>query len=273
MNNASDNRGLDAAVLLCRVRESGNLGSICRAMKTMGITRLVLADCPEYDDATVRTMAVHAADLYDNAQRYSTLENALSNFSLSAGFTRRTGARRKGASLSARDFARSALGHPACEAPFTGRQQSLALVFGNERDGLSDRELALCSLAVYIPSSEKFPSLNVAQAVQIACYELFMSSKEAETPAAASEAIRDDADEGRILPRQNIDQGVDGIIKAFAEMGAFKQSDDTYLRGFLRDLCERAGVRRFELDYLQKSFFKAFALGTKSDEMKRPQEK
>ncbi|MDX9827444.1 MAG: RNA methyltransferase [Spirochaetia bacterium] len=273
MNDASDSREIDAAVLLCRIKESGNLGSICRAMKTMGITRLVLADCPDYDQELVRTMAVHAAEVYENAQRYSTLEDALSGFSLSAGFTRRTGARRKGASLSARDFARTAAGLPLRGASFTERRQSLALVFGNERDGLSDKELALCSMAVYIPSSDKFPSLNVAQAVQIACYELFMSSQEAEAPAASGEGAMPDSGEGRILPRRNIEQGIDGIIRAFAARGAFKQRDDTYLRCFLRDLCERAGVRRSDLEYLQKSFFKAFALGSKSDIAKRPRGK
>ncbi len=292
MNTTSVDKAVDTAVVLCRVKESGNVGSICRAMKTMGFTKLVLSNCPEYDQALVRTMAVHASDIFDNAQRYVDLEDALSAYSLSAGFTRRSGARRKAASISARDFARSAAGLSVPDAPFIRRNQSIAMVFGNERDGLSDHELSLCSLAVYIPSSDKFPSLNVAQAVQVACYELFTSGIEAESiraaskkpaaqshvvPAAMGYPLRQDQeaappkhqDKGHALSRLGIELGVDEIIGAFAERGTFKQSDDSFLRGFLRDLCERAGVRRYELEYLRKVFFKAFALGSKSEGIKK----
>ena len=170
MNTTSVDKAADTAVVLCRVKESGNVGSICRAMKTMGFTKLVLSNCPDYDEALVRTMAVHASDIFENAQRYADLEDALSAYSLSAGFTRRSGARRKAASISARDFARGAAGLPVPDAPFIQRNQSIAMVFGNERDGLSDHELSLCSLAVHIPSSDKFPSLNWAQAVRVADY-------------------------------------------------------------------------------------------------------
>ncbi|HAP55020.1 hypothetical protein SDC9_16183 [bioreactor metagenome] len=296
MNTTSVDKAADTAVVLCRVKESGNVGSICRAMKTMGFTKLVLSNCPDYDEALVRTMAVHASDIFENAQRYADLEDALSAYSLSAGFTRRSGARRKAASISARDFARGAAGLPVPDAPFIQRNQSIAMVFGNERDGLSDHELSLCSLAVHIPSSDKFPSLNVAQAVQVACYEFFTSGIEAgniraesKKPAAQSQVapaameyfLRQDQeaappkhqnkgqDKGHALSRLGIELGVDEIIGAFAERGAFKQSDDSFLRGFLRDLCERAGVRRYELEYLRKVFFKAFALGSKSERIKK----
>lgn len=275
MNEGKTGRSIDAAVVLCRVREAGNLGSICRAMKTMGLTRLLLADCPDYDKTLVRTMAVHAADVFENAQRYSTLKEALYNFSLSAGFTRRSGAKRGTVNLPVRDFAKAATGIPVPDLPFVKREKSLALVFGNERDGLSDQELALCSLSVHIPSSDSFPSLNVAQAVQIACYELFTSGIEAKGMNDDSQMIKypDQQGEESILSRRSIEQKVDGIIGAFAERGAFKQSDDSYLRGFLRDLCERAGIRQSELEYLHKTFFKAFALGLKSEGKRRPQER
>ena len=64
------NEGSNISVVLCRVRESGNVGSICRAMKTMGIEKLLLADCPAYEEEKVHMMAVHAYDLYENAVRY-----------------------------------------------------------------------------------------------------------------------------------------------------------------------------------------------------------
>jgi rRNA methylase len=199
MNTTSVDKAADTAVVLCRVKESGNVGSICRAMKTMGFTKLVLSNCPDYDEALVRTMAVHASDIFENAQRYADLEDALSAYSLSAGFTRRSGARRKAASISARDFARGAAGLPVPDAPFIQRNQSIAMVFGNERDGLSDHELSLCSLAVHIPSSDKFPSLNVAQAVQVACYEFLPAVSRRETSGRNRKSRQRKA---RLPPRQ-----------------------------------------------------------------------
>jgi tRNA/rRNA methyltransferase len=83
------------AVVLCRAEESGNVGSACRAMKTMGVSRLVLAGCPDYDEDRVRMMAVHAFDVYERAERFPDLASALAGFSLSSGFTRRRGEKRK----------------------------------------------------------------------------------------------------------------------------------------------------------------------------------
>ena len=70
-------------VVLCRAEEAGNVGSACRAMKTMGLTRLVLAGCPDFDDARVRMLAVHAADVYEGALRVSDLASALAPSALS----------------------------------------------------------------------------------------------------------------------------------------------------------------------------------------------
>ena len=141
------------AVILCRAEEGGNVGSACRAMKTMGVSRLVLAGCPDYDEGRVRMMAVHAFDVYESAERFPDLASALAGFSLSGGFTRRRGEKRKAFSHSVEGFAAFALGRQGGDA---------ALVFGNERTGLTELELGLCSLAVHIPSSEEFPSLNLS---------------------------------------------------------------------------------------------------------------
>ena len=65
------------AVLLCRAEEGGNVGSACRAMKTMGLSRLVLVGCPEYPVDRVRTMAVHAFDVFESAELFPDLASAL----------------------------------------------------------------------------------------------------------------------------------------------------------------------------------------------------
>lgn len=244
--NRNEGRNSDISIVLCRVKESGNVGSVCRAMKTMGIERLLLADCPEFDEEKSRMMAVHAWDVYKKAARFATLDAALTGFSLSAGFTRRRGEKRKEHSLPLRDFAASVGRRPA--AP-------LALVFGNERDGLSDSELDRCTLAVHIPSSKSCPSLNIAQAVQVACYEFFNAAS-AMAPACPAT--------GGPASREAVDTGVQTIAVALSEVGFFRLSDDSRVRCFLRDLCERSGASKTEIDYLRRLFLKTIALARKN---------
>ena len=227
------------AVVLCRAEESGNVGSACRAMKTMGISRLVLAGGPTYDEDRVRMMAVHAFDVYENAERFPDLSSALSGFSHSGGFTRRRGEKRKAFSQSVEGFATFALNRPS------GRAGSVALVFGNERTGLTESELGLCSLAAHIPSSDAFPSLNLAQAVQVACYEL-------------RKQVLGEKDGGPTpVSRAEVDEAVSRIAEHLREIGFFKVSRDRDLSAFLRDTVERAAYTPTELRHFESIFRKA----------------
>jgi len=229
-------------VVLCRAEEAGNVGSACRAMKTMGLTRLVLAGCPDFDEARVRMMAVHAADLYDGALRVPDLAEALAPSALSAGFTRRRGERRKSFSVDAETFAREAWKRPGGD---------VALVFGNERTGLTEDELAACSLAVHIPTSEIFPSLNLAQAVQIACYELRRAALGGRT--GSYEPVR----------REEIDASVARIAERLAALGFFRLNQGRELRELLRDTAERAALSPSELRYLEAFVHKMGSLAAK----------
>jgi len=246
------NRG-NISVVLCGVRESGNVGSVCRAMKTMDVSGLVLADCPDYDDERVRMLAVHAYDIYENAVRCATLQEALEASTLSAGFTRRKGEKRKDFSLPLKDFVLKALEQP---------NGLLSLVFGNEKNGLSDEELACCSLAVHIPTSEEFPSLNVAQAVQIACYEFFVTSVPDGRSGPGKRSISDGIFESARTKRALVDTKVSGIVESLSKAGFFRKSDDSYVGRFLRDLCERAYLEEAEIDYLARLLGKTAALSS-----------
>ena len=240
----------DIAIVLCRVRESGNVGSVCRAMKTMGFKTLILADCPEFDVDKVRMMAVHAFDVYEGAKKTANLGEALSDSVLSAGFTRRKGERRKELSYPVREFAR------LCAARPSGL---VSLVFGNEKDGLTDAELAECTYAVHIPTSDAFPSLNIAQAVQIACHEFFSLPE-------ASISTMPVKEEG-FLPatRDQIDAEVDFIAETLAKAGFFRKTDDSHARHFLREICEKAALSAIDVKYLGKLFAKAVALSDRAE--------
>lgn len=279
----NDVENLPYTVVLCRVRESGNLGSVCRAMKTMGLRRLILADCPAYDEALVAMMAVHAFDVYRSAMRFDTLHDALLGSSMSAGFSRRRGARRKGHSVPLPEFAQSIV---------SGGNEQVYLVFGNEKDGLSDAELSECSVSVHIPSAEAFPSLNIAQAVQVACYELRMAvvhdNRRRPRVAVAGNSGNypscfgnctggveySSGDAGNFLggtenfpdgapsraTRSFVETETGKVIGLLRGLGFFQKSDSGYASRFLRDLCERAALSPSEVTYLRAIIEKTAAL-------------
>jgi tRNA/rRNA methyltransferase len=126
-----------------------------------------------------------------------------------------------------------------------GSAGAVALVFGNERTGLTEGEIGLCSLAAHIPSSGAFPSLNLAQAVQIACYELRRQALGERNGSAAP------------VSRAEVDESVARIAEGLREIGFFKVTRDRDLSAFLRDSAERAAYTASELRYFESIFRKA----------------
>jgi len=150
---------------LVRTSHPGNIGAAARAIRTMGFHRLSLVAPQRFPHADAVAMASGAIEVLDEAVITPTLVDSLADCTLALGCT----ARRRDVQLpelNPREAARRAL-----EASATG---NVAIVFGNERTGLENDELALCSYAVHIPSDETFPSLNLAQAVQVLAYETRM---------------------------------------------------------------------------------------------------
>ncbi len=156
----------------------GNVGSVCRAMKNMGLRQLVIAEPrPEFDWAAARPMAVHANDVLENRREFPTLREAVADCALVAGTTARPGLYRAHA-RTARDWA-PRLVEAAASAP-------VALVFGTEDNGLSNDHLTLCTQIIQIPSSPDYASLNLAQAVMVVAYEMFVASGEFKPPVERS---------------------------------------------------------------------------------------
>src|SRR5438105_5345077 len=150
-------------IVLARLSHPGNIGAAARAMKTMGFDDLALVEPRHFPDASATALASGAADVLERARVHATLEEALADCVLAAGFS----ARRRDLShapASLRDAA------PELVADAAGGR--IALVFGNETSGLSNDELARCQRFVSIPANPAYPSLNLAAAVQLACYEL-----------------------------------------------------------------------------------------------------
>lgn len=228
------NKNLDRIrIVLVEPQDGGNIGSTCRAMKTMGIHELAIVGNRVYDEARIRTLAVHAFDIYEKRLCFPTLEKALANSVLSVGTSRRRGKNRKYFSLLPEQLAQR------IEATGNG---TVSIVFGRETDGLTDAQLALCHMVVRIPASDDFPSLNLAQAVQVITYTLFRSL----SPEMGFSPI----------PEERLQRLVHTIGDSLASIHFFKQQERVEVERFLGDICARATLSEKEAQRLEKMSIK-----------------
>ncbi|HUH93551.1 MAG TPA: TrmJ/YjtD family RNA methyltransferase [Casimicrobiaceae bacterium] len=154
-------------VVLCAPSHPGNIGACARAMRAMGLSRLVLVSPRRFPHAEAAARAAGARTLLESAEVVDTLEDALAGATLAIGFTARP-REFAGAVRSARDAAAEAVRHCA--------RGEAALVFGGEMSGLSNVELARCQLVATIPGVPGESSLNLAAAVQVVVYEAFVAA-------------------------------------------------------------------------------------------------
>jgi tRNA/rRNA methyltransferase len=161
------------SIILVRPKFPENLGAISRAMKNMGLHRLVIVNGCSPFHMNAYKLASGAEEILERAEEYLTLREAISEMGCVVGMTSREGKERSPL-LTPRALAERLL--PISE------NNAIGLVFGSEREGLRKEELSLCHLFVRIPASPAFPSLNLAQAVVVLCYELSQSSGRVEGP-------------------------------------------------------------------------------------------
>ncbi len=153
----------NARVVLVETSHPGNIGAAARAMKTMGLTDLVLVSPLLFPHPEATARASGAEDLLSGARVVPTLDDAL------AGCEFVLGASARQRSIPAPMFTP----REACEkvaSEYAGK--SVALVFGRERTGLDNEELDRCHSLVTIPANPEYSSLNLAAAVQVLCYEM-----------------------------------------------------------------------------------------------------
>ena len=166
-------------IVLVRPKASGNVGSVARAMRNLGFTDLALVSPRDFKRFAARAMAVHAADLLDSMQMFSSLGEAVADCSWVVGTTCRPGSYRR-RPMTPRQAAEEILAVAA--------RNRVALVFGPEDHGLSNEDLKLCHELVSIPTHADYSSLNVAQAALVCLYEIFLARHpvRSEIPSLAS---------------------------------------------------------------------------------------
>jgi TrmH family RNA methyltransferase len=223
-------------IILLHTSHSGNVGSVSRAMKVMGLSRLCLVD-PQCDhlDGKGRALACHGADVLEQAVVCSEFDQALEGAELVFG----TSARKRTFGhelLPARQAAERMVGEAG--------EREIALVFGSEKSGMTNEEIDRCHIHIHIPTSDEYSSLNLSQAVQVMVYELFMASLQ-EQPAAARKR------QSALATANELDGLYKHIESIMKQTGFYKADHPRMMETRLRQLFNRAELDKQDLNLLR----------------------
>lgn len=150
-------------IILSHTSHPGNIGAAARAMKTMGLSKMVLVKPKNFPSFEATVRASKADDVLADARVFETMDDALKEFTVVVGCSARS-RHLDVPVLTAREMS---------EKIVTDYQsQTVAVMFGTENAGLTNEELSRCHYHVFIPANPDYSSLNLASAVQLISYEL-----------------------------------------------------------------------------------------------------
>ncbi len=210
-------------LVMVRPRGSGNIGSVARAMKNVGAKELAIVGKARTQSFWARAMAVHGRDVLAETQCYETIRGAVADCTLVVGTTCRSGLYRSH-SQTPREV--------APEIVRAAQKGKVALIFGPEDHGLSNKDLEHCQLLVTIPTHPEYQSLNVAQAAVICLYELYVASLiPGEPNIQRAEA-------------EQIERLFDIMRNSLLKIGFLDSENPEHILLALRRIFGRAGLRR-----------------------------
>ena len=236
-----------------------NIGSALRAMKTMGLSKLVLVAPKTYPHPDIDALAAGATDLIEQIEIVETLADAIKDCHLVFG----TSARSRTIPWPLLDA------RPAAEKSISAvvnDQQEVAVVFGREDRGLTNEELAMANYHVTIPVNTDYGVLNVAQAIQVICYEMRMATlaavesgkdETATMPVTDTKSMQWDEP---LVTHEQMEQFYPHIEKMLAEIEFLDPKNPRLLPLRLRRLFGRIQLDRMEYHLLRGIFSRVQAL-------------
>jgi tRNA/rRNA methyltransferase len=220
-------------IVLCNTSHNGNIGAAARAMKTMGISNLVLVNPVALLDDHAIALACNAADIVKNAKIVDSLDTAISDATITIGMTSRK-----------REYTPH-LSTPKEIIPEIFSQinggKKIAIVFGSEKYGLSIEELEKCNRLVTIPGNPDYFSLNLAQAVQIMCYEIYSNYNNSLAHLEQTVNLATFAD----------NQGILNHLEQVLKLSRYHYKDEERTRRRLQNILNKASLEREDVDLLR----------------------
>lgn len=264
MDNAAVSAHLShVRIVMVNTTLPANIGSALRAMKTMGLTKLVLVAPKTYPHPDIDALAAGATDLIEHIQIVDTLEDAIKDCHIVFG----TSARSRTIPWPLLDA------RPAAELSLKAvseSQQEVAVIFGREDRGLTNEELAMANYHVTIPVNSDYGVLNVAQAIQVICYEMRMATMNfVENPVdpEAQMHVTDDIDmqwDEPLVTHEQMEQFYPHLEKMLAEIEFMDPKNPRLLPLRLRRLFGRIQLDRMEYHLLRGIFTRVQAMNNGS---------
>ena len=217
----------------------GNIGATARAMKVMGFNRLHLVDPKVFPHADATAMASGADDVLADCEIHQDLTSALAGCGLVLG----SSARLRSLALPQLD-ARAAARRAVKESAGADRGTEVAVLFGQERAGLSNEQIQRCHYLVHIPTNPDYSSLNLSQAVQVLAYELRMALLEFD---GTEQPPRD----WQPVGQEQMEHFYEHLQKTLLDIGFLNPDQPKMLMARLRRLFNRARPDQNEVNILR----------------------
>mgnify|MGYP001491644317 FL=1 len=157
-------------IVLVDTIHPGNIGSVARAMKTMGLSRLSLVNPRIFPSDDAIALSGNATDVLKNAKIYKNIREAIKD----STFVYATSSRDRSIQWPIKDAASAAKDIHA----EVNNNKEISIIFGKEDRGLTNDELENANRLIEIPANPIYPVLNLAMSVQIISYEIFKSSSD-----------------------------------------------------------------------------------------------
>lgn len=224
-------------IVLVETSHPGNIGAVARAMKTMSMTNLCLVKPKQFPSAEATSRAAGSDDILAKATLHQNLSDAIANCQLVFGASARTRTI-SWPELNPRECAEKALINEA--------DKKVAIVFGRENSGLTNEELDLCHYLLKIPCNSQYSSLNIAAAVQVICYELYVAANQQQTNPI------NENNESPLASKQQMEQFYDHLHQTLLDIGFILHPDKsaTIMRR-LRRVFNRTQLDNKEVDMLR----------------------
>ena len=224
-------------IILIETSNSGNIGSVLRAMKTMGFKNLCLVNPKKFPSDEVKALAANAKDMIDDVVVVDTLDKALSDIDFAVGTSSR---------IRKVPWPNEPLNTVAPQInKIIESTTNVGILFGREDRGLTNDELQRCNLHMHIPANEEYPVLNLAMAVQVVCYQIYIDS------LSKKSLVKNDNWDVPKAKSNHVKRLIEHFISVAEELEVFNKGNPRQIGARIKRMFTRIGLDEMEVNFLR----------------------
>lgn len=224
-------------IILIETSNSGNIGSVLRAMKTMGFKNLCLVNPKKFPSDEVKALAANAKDMIDDVVVVDTLDKALSDIDFVVGTSSR---------IRKVPWPNEPLNTVAPQInKIIEGTTNVGILFGREDRGLTNDELQRCNLHMHIPANEEYPVLNLAMAVQVVCYQIYIDS------LSKKSLVKNDNWDVPKAKSNHVKRLIEHFISVAEELEVFNKGNPRQIGARIKRMFTRIGLDEMEVNFLR----------------------